>query len=606
MRKSLTIIRRDREESQQETTLPPLRFLPLLRRLIRYTIPHRKIRNRLFALTALRAVQLSIVSWAFTAVINGPIERADVPGLVLGSLGFLALVVFMQVTMRFRIFNALVFGESVIRDLRTDVFAHLQTLTAAFYQKMKAGRIISRMTSDVEAIRLGVQDVCFVGMVNGGQMVVTGMVLAWTDWVLFLVALAITPFVWMLNRQFRVRLSNSQRRAQESFSRVTATVAESIDGIRVTQGFVRQEINAEWFRHLVADHSRYVMGASKTNAIFLPLLELSTQIAVGILLLAGSYRVLCQGTSPGTVVQFLYMANIFFDPLRVIGMQYQNALNSLVGAERVFRLLDEKPDWRDSPEARELPPIQGRVEFIHLGFGYSPGRPVLHDLCFVAEPGQTVALVGHTGSGKSSIINLLTKAYLPSSGELRIDGREIRSVRSDSLRRQLGIVQQQNFLFSGTVLENIRFSRPEATEEEVREAARSLDLLDLLEDLPAGLQTMVTEGGGGLSVGQRQVVCFTRALLADPRILILDEATSSIDAVTEARLQNALSVLLCGRTSFVVAHRLSTIRKADLILVLDHGRIVERGTHEQLLACQGIYSRMHDQFLLNTAGRQRR
>jgi ATP-binding cassette subfamily B protein len=295
----------------------------------------------------------------------------------------------------------------------------------------------------------------------------------------------------------------------------------------------------------------------------------------------------------------------------------------------VFRLIDTKPDWVDEPAATALPdprqcrsgftpdssginpdphaaaggapsapPTSGlRVEFRDVTFGYDPAHPVLHDVSFTARPGQTIALVGHTGSGKSSIINLVSKFYLPTRGELLLDGREIRTITSHSLHAQMGMVQQQNFLFSGTVLENIRFARPEATDEEVRAAAARLDCLDLLEALPKGLLTEVGERGAGLSVGQRQLVCFTRALLADPRLVILDEATSSIDALTEARLQKALVALLRGRTSFVVAHRLSTIRHADLVLVLDQGRVIERGTHAELLAHSGHYAALYRQFV---------
>ena len=266
------------------------------------------------------------------------------------------------------------------------------------------------------------------------------------------------------------------------------------------------------------------------------------------------------------------------------------------------------PDWVDAPDAVALPdprvgnvPADGvggvRVEFRRLGFGYDPVRPVLRDIHFVAEPGQTIALVGHTGSGKSSIINLVSKFYLPTTGELLLDGREIRTLTSTSLHRQMGMVHQQNFLFSGTVLENIRLAKPEATDAEVRRAAEQLDCLDLLEALPQGLLTQVGERGAALSVGQRQLVCFTRALLADPRLVILDEATSSIDALTEARLQAALIKLLRGRTSFVVAHRLSTIRHADLVLVLDQGVIIERGTHAELLAAGGRYAALYEQFV---------
>jgi ATP-binding cassette subfamily B protein len=272
-------------------------------------------------------------------------------------------------------------------------------------------------------------------------------------------------------------------------------------------------------------------------------------------------------------------------------------MTAMAGAERVFALLDTQPDWSDPPDATELPLIAGCVEFQRVTFGYEPDRPVLCDLSFVAEPGQTIALVGHTGSGKTTMINLIAKFYLPNAGSVRIDGHDLRTVSGLSLHRQMGIVLQQNFLFHSTVADNIRVGRPAASDEEVIEAVRRLDCLDLLGDLPDGFQTNVGERGVTLSSGQRQLICFARALLADPRILILDEATSSIDTQTEARLQAALAILLRGRTSFIVAHRLSTIRNADQVLVLDHGRLVEHGRHESLLAADGVYAALYRRFI---------
>jgi ATP-binding cassette subfamily B protein len=273
----------------------------------------------------------------------------------------------------------------------------------------------------------------------------------------------------------------------------------------------------------------------------------------------------------------------------------------MAGAERVFRLLDTAPDWADRPDAVDLPPVAGRVEFKRVSFGYLPDRRVLHEVSFAAEPGQTIALVGATGSGKTTITNLIARFYLPEAGELTIDGHDIRGVRGESLHRQIGVVLQQNFLFSGTVLANIRFGRPEASDEEVVAAVRKLDCLDLIEALPQGFQTQVGERGAGLSLGQRQLVCFARAMLADPRILVLDEATSSVDTMTEARIQKALAALVRGRTSFIVAHRLSTIRHADKVLVLSEGRIVERGTHAVLLAAGGHYAALYRSFIQASA-----
>jgi ATP-binding cassette subfamily B protein len=269
----------------------------------------------------------------------------------------------------------------------------------------------------------------------------------------------------------------------------------------------------------------------------------------------------------------------------------------MAGAERLFRMLDQEPEWRDAPDAKPLPPVKGRVVFEAVDFEYKPGRPVLLDISFTAEPGQTVALVGHTGSGKTTIAALLQKLYLPTRGRVCLDGIDLLAVTSQSLHTQMGSVQQNNFLFSGSIMDNIRFARPEASEAQVRDTLRALDCVDLFDALPGGLQHEVGEKSAALSMGQRQLVCFARALLADPRIVVLDEATSAIDTLTETRLQRALEVLLRGRTAFVVAHRLSTMRKADLVLVLDQGRIVERGTHRSLLLSGGVYARLHAEFI---------
>ena len=595
----LGLVRRPLEDDEDAEQFKPLEW-GLIRRMFTYARPVKRQLNILLVLTVIRSAQLPALIWASAAIISGPIAHHDIGGLPWAVLGYGLLALTTDVLFHWRQRYALEIGETVVNGLRAEIFAKTQRQPMSFFHRVKLGRIISRVTSDVESLRVGIQDVMFVSAIQFGQMVFTAIVMVRCDWVLFLVVAGLAPVLWGANRHFRVRLSHLTRAAQESFSRVTATLAESVNGIRVTQGFVRQETNAGLFRGLLADHSRYNMALARTSAKLTPLLELNSQFFVAILLLFGGWRVFDGAMSLDALITFFFLSNFFFSPIAVIGNQYNQALVAMAGAERVFRLIDTQPAWEDAPDAVALPKVAGqgaRVEFRQISFGYDPARLVLHEVDFLAEPGQTVALVGHTGSGKTSIINLAAKFYLPTSGELFIDGREVRTITSDSLHRQLGMVPQQNFLFSGTVLANIRLARPEATEAEVRAAAQQLDCLDLLEALPQGLHTEVGERGAGLSVGQRQLVCFTRALLADPRLVILDEATSSIDALTEARLQKALVTLLRGRTSFVVAHRLSTIRHADLVLVLDQGRVIERGTHAALLAGGGHYAALYRQFV---------
>jgi ATP-binding cassette subfamily B protein len=591
---SITHVQHDPEWARER----PLEF-GLIWRMFGYTRPYARKRNWLFALVILRSIQLPVLAWMIGAIINGPIARHGTSGVVWGAVGFLAFASITQFCFHFRQRLALELGEAVVHDMRRDIFQHLLRMPMSYYNRTKIGRIISRFTSDAEAVRAGVQDVFFITAVQGGQMIVSALLMLWYDRVLFLVVLAMAPVLVALNYHFRRTLSRAQRVIQESWSRVTATIAESVSGIRVTQGFVRQEVNAGLFADLIADHARNNLGSARASGVFLPILDLNSQVFTAALLVLGGYRVLQPAIAMpiGNLIQFFFLANIFFSSIQPIGQQFNQALTAMAGAERVFRTLDSKPDWEEPPTAVELPRIQGRVEFREVSFGYGTDRPALREMSFVVEPGQTVALVGHTGSGKSSIVNLITKFYLPNEGAVLIDGRGTRSIKGDSLHRQMGIVSQQNFLFTGTVMNNIRVGRPNATDEEVTDAVRKLDFLDIIGSLSAGFATQVGERGANLSLGQRQLICFARAMIADPRILILDEATSSVDSVTEARVQRALVALVRGRTSFVVAHRLSTIRHADLVLVLDHGRIVERGTHVQLLRADGVYAQLYRQFV---------
>ncbi|MBL8816706.1 MAG: ABC transporter ATP-binding protein [Planctomyces sp.] len=585
-------------EREGEPGQRPLDFR-LIARMLEHTRPSASMRFWLLVTVVLRAFQMPALTWIVAAVIRGPVAAGDAAGVTLGAVIYALLAISTQVVLHFRQRLALQLGEAVVNDLRNRLFAHIMRMPMKWFHNNRIGRVISRMTSDMEDIRIGVQEILYVSLVQVGQMLIAAAAMIWYDWTLFLIVLGLAPVIWFTNQRFHRQLSTGLRDMRESFSRVTATLVESVVGIRVTQGFVRHEQNSEMFHQLAEDHSKYNTAVLKTQGTFLPLLELNSQVFVALLLLVGGYRVLTPGysTDIGDMVGFFFMANLFFSPISILGNQYNQAMTAMAGAERLFRLLDTEPEWSDVPDAKALRPIRGHVELRGVTFGYHPDQPVLREVNFHALPGETIALVGHTGSGKSSIINLVARFYLPNKGQVLIDGQDIRTVTGESLHRQMGIVLQQNFLFCGTVADNIRFSRPDATDAEIMQVLEELDCTDLLVNLPNGLNTAVGEGGSSLSSGQKQLICFARAMLANPAILILDEATSSIDSATEARLQQALQVLLRGRTSFVVAHRLSTIRNASQVLVLDHGQIVEHGRHDELITLDGIYAGLYRRFV---------
>ncbi|MCX5663014.1 MAG: ABC transporter ATP-binding protein [Planctomycetota bacterium] len=589
---------RVRRISEDEVRQKPLE-LRLYKRMFGYTGNNRQEVRWLVLCVLLRGVQGPAMAWCLSWILNGPVAKGGHAWLW-GACGlYILLAFFTDFVLYYRLWLALLVGEGVVHDLRNDMFDHLQKMSMSFFGRNRLGRLISRFTSDVESVRAGVQDAVFMGLVNLAMMLFSAVLMLCFNWRLSLMMLVVAPIYYAVYHIFRRRLSEATRAVQESFSRLTATLAESVNGMRVTQGFARQDVNAQAWNALIVDHSHYNMAVARATGQFQPVVELLNQLAIGVVFVASAWLVL-RSSHPSPVedlVLFYFLANNLLAPLAVLGNQYNTAMSSMAGAERAFLLLDEKPELVDEDDAAELPPIQGRVEFKDLSFGYNPQKLVLRDVNFVAEPGQTIALVGHTGSGKSTIINLISKFYLPTAGSLTIDGHEIRKIKASSLHRQMGIVLQANFLFTGTVMDNIRVGRRSAADAEVQKAADALGCLDIFEALPQGLMTRVGERGAGLSLGQRQLVCFARAMLADPRIMILDEATSAVDTVTEARIQQALSVLLKGRTSFVVAHRLSTIRHADVVLVLDRGRIVERGTHNDLLATGGVYANLYQQFI---------
>ncbi len=592
---------KDREQQTRPLSLK------LITRLIGYMKPYARYRNILIALVLMRSMLLPTLGLITAAILNGPITSIagqahdgmalNYTPLWLGISGFALLCIVTQVSLHFRLRIAKDLGEWVVHDLRNELFRHLQRMPMSFYDRTKLGTILSRATGDIEAVRGGIEDLLFRTLLGTGQVVVASVMMLWVDWRLFVALLAMAPVLLSIRLYFRNRMGIAHRNTRESFSRVTANLAESVSGIRETQGFVRQRHNTSIFGDLVSEHATYHMSVAKLSGLFGQLREVTNQCFTAILFLVGGYMLLQGMIDLDVLIFFLFLSGIFFTAIMILGSLYSDSIGVMAGAERIFNLLDTPPQWADPPDAIQLTEVRGQVQFRNLSFGYEAQRPVLHDITFDVQQGQTIALVGHTGCGKSSIINLITKFYLPTNGQLLIDGHDIHNIDGDSLHRHMGIVLQQNFLFTGTVMDNIRFAKPNAGDRQVIEAARKLGCLNIIENLPNGFATPVGERGSNLSLGQRQLVCFTRAMLADPGILILDEATSSVDSMTEVRIQHALEVLLQGRTSFVVAHRLSTIRDADLVLVLNQGRIVERGTHNQLLAIDGTYSNLYRQFI---------
>jgi ATP-binding cassette subfamily B protein len=497
-------------------------------------------------------------------------------------------------------------GERVQFSIRRQLFAHLQELSMSYYDKTKLGRIISRCTSDVNALReINVWGLHTI-VANSLMMGVAAFMLATTDLRLFLSVAPLGVALFVCNRIYIKKAAGMWQTVREGWTRVSTNMAENITGMRVVTAYHRQAPNLAVFDRLQEANTNNNVRMSRVNGVYLPLLDLIGFIGKVVILAYGGYLIISGKFSDasgadlrgvGAVVAAYLYWDWFMGPIRNFGNFYNLLLQAMAGGERVFNLLDMPADVQDVPGAAPLGRIQGRVSFDHVTFGYDPDRPVLHDVCFDAVPGQMIALVGATGSGKSSIISLIARFYQPQQGRVLVDGHDIRLATGDSLHRQMGLVLQVNYLFSGTVMENIRYARADATEAQVIEAAREIGSYDSISSLSDGFHSQVGERGGNMSLGQRQLICFTRAYLANPRIFMLDEATSAVDTATELAVQRSLEKLLAGRTTFVVAHRLSTIMRADMILVIEAGKIIERGTHRRLLEAGGKYAHLYEQFV---------
>ncbi len=562
-----------------------------------------------------RTILMFVALLAATAAALAPPPLAKLAiddGIIPGDVGTLNLVVAAFVV------SALVYwgasyaqtylvgwvGQRALQDLRVRIFTHLQTQPVGFYERRQAGQLISRMTNDVQALDSLVTDSVVTLFQSSLTLVGTMAILAWLDLELALLTFLIFPVMALASLAFRIASADAYARTRTAIASITVYLQESLSGIRVVRSFGQEPAHRRRFRALNERNREVNMTTVNLNAAYFPAVELLSALATVGILVYGGLQAIDGDIQLGVIVAFVAALNNFFDPIQQLSQLYTTYQSGMAALDKIFELLDEAPDLVDAPGAVDLERLDGELELRDVSFRYGEGEDAvwaLRDVSIEVPPGQTVALVGATGAGKSTIAKLVARFYDPTEGAVLVDGHDLREVTQASLRRQLGVVPQEAFLFSGTVADNIAFGRPGATQEEIRAAARAVGADDFIDALEHGFDTQVGERGAQLSAGQRQLIAFARALAADPRVLILDEATSNVDLHTEGRIEDGLRRLLAGRTAIVIAHRLSTIRQAARIVVLDGGRIVEQGSHDELIAAEGAYWRLYRDWMEQAA-----
>ncbi|MEO8227182.1 MAG: ABC transporter ATP-binding protein [Gemmatimonadota bacterium] len=577
----------------------------LLRRLLRYLRPY--VGQTLLAiLLLLGSAMLALVGPELTRhALDDAIPRKDTALLGTLALVYVASLVLELFTDYGQALLTTVIGQRVMYDLRTQVFGHLQRLSIPYYDTHPVGRLMTRVTSDVETLNELFSSGLVTVFGDLFTLVAIMVLMLLTDWRLALVAFAVIPLVWLTATVFRTRVRDAFRDIRTRLARLNSFLQEHLTGMRVVQLFGRERATAAQFDELNRGHLDANLRSITVYAVFFPVIEVLTAVALALLLYYGGLRAIGGTVTVGVLAAFIQLTRRFFQPLQDLSEKVNLLQSAMASSERVFELLDEPVTVREPVTPVSLAqPVRGAVRFEGVWFRYSPEGPwVLRDVSFTAAPGQTIALVGHTGSGKTTIINLLLRFYDPERGRITLDGADIRTLDTATLRGAIGFVQQDLFLFAGDILHNLVLDAP-ITAEAARVAAERVGASRFIERLPATYRHALGERGRSLSVGERQLLSFARALARDPRILVLDEATSSVDAEAEAQIQAAIAELMAGRTSLVVAHRLSTILHADEILVLHHGEIRERGTHRALLAARGLYERLYQLQLRGEAERR--